>query len=170
MKCELCQTNEAEVAIQRAADGQVREMFVCAGCAQQAGGKPTNPLVELLFGSVFAAAESGDETAPCCSACGLSRVEFRKRSRLGCPLCYEHLAREIAPLLRDMHRGSQHVGKVPRRERLALRRAGLEERLKQAVAEQRFEDAAQLRDRIRELQVVGLAGDTAAEGETHAAR
>ena len=56
------------------------------------------------------------------------------------------------PLLKAMHRSEQHVGKVPESESTRFRASQelgrLEEELKKAVGEERFEDAAHVRDRI----------------------
>jgi len=150
MLCELCNQSPATVAIKQAADGEVRELFVCPACARKANGEePESMLVELLFGAAFAmGAEAAESRCPCC---GLTHKEFRKRSRLGCDACYAHFARELAPLLRDMHRGERHAGKVPGRVHQAAEGARLEAALQAAVAAQRFEEAAQLRDALRAL-------------------
>ena len=61
-------------------------------------------------------------------------------------------AEELPPLLKAMHRSEQHVGKVPEAEitrfRASQELVRLEEELRKAVAEERFEDAAQARDRL----------------------
>ncbi|MDD5707725.1 MAG: UvrB/UvrC motif-containing protein [Kiritimatiellae bacterium] len=160
MKCELCHQADAEVAIKQAADGQVRELFVCQACARQAHGQsPENLLVELLFGAAFNSG-AAEPTESRCPVCGFSRKEYRKRSRLGCAACYEHFARELAPVLRDMHRGSQHAGKVPHREHAAVETERIENDLRQAVETQRFEEAARLRDRLRALRAAAPAKET----------
>jgi protein arginine kinase activator len=155
MKCELCHTAEAEMAVRQAVDGEVRELFVCRDCSRKAGGeRAENVLMELLFGAAFAAVR-GEASESRCPSCGLTRGEYRRRSRLGCAGCYAHFARELAPVLRDMHKGTRHVGKVPRREHGAIERRRLEAALQAAVAAQRFEEAAALRDRLRTLRESG---------------
>lgn len=150
MKCEVCHAEDAALAIHRLEDGQSRELFVCAACARKSGVKPSNPLVELLFGAVFELRRDAS-AEPACPKCGLTRGDYKKRSRLGCPHCYEAFAREIGPVIRDMHRGADHVGKVPGRERRATERNRLELALQAAVQAQQFEAAATLRDQIRDL-------------------
>ncbi len=160
MLCELCNKAPATVAIKQVADGEVRELFVCDACARKANGEePENLLVELLFGAAFAVGAEVVESR--CPSCGLTHKEFRKLSRLGCASCYDHFARELAPLLRDMHRGEKHVGKVPGRQHQAMARARLEAALRAAVASQRFEEAARLRDELRALGAVPAAGEQA---------
>ena len=88
-----------------------------------------------------------------CPACGLKYGEFRSDGRLGCPHDYEVFRAGLAPLLKRIHRAGQHVGKSPRRDRQATQRhqelIGLRRQLREAVDEERYERAAQLRDLIR---------------------
>lgn len=150
MKCEICKQEGAEVAIKQSVDGVERELFVCSRCAQRTAGTLVSSLVEMLLGAaVDLELPSRDEAT--CPGCGLPRTEFRKRARVGCARCYETYARELAPMLRDMHAGDHHVGKLPARERLGRTCTELERALREAVKSQRYEDAALLRDRIRKL-------------------
>ncbi|MEI8243410.1 MAG: UvrB/UvrC motif-containing protein [bacterium] len=150
MKCELCKLKKAEGAIKQVVDGEERELFVCPSCAQRAAGTLVTSLVEMLLGAAIDL-QLPERDPLTCPGCGLSRPEFRKRARVGCARCYETFARELAPMLRDMHSGDHHVGKIPERERASRTRAELETALKSAVQAQRYEDAAILRDRIRNL-------------------
>jgi len=161
MKCELCKKQKAEVAIKQVVNGEERELFVCASCGQRAAGTLVTSLVEMLLGAAIDLQLPGRD-AMACPSCGLSRAEFRKRGRVGCAGCYETFARELAPMLRDMHSGDHHVGKVPAREHVMRTRAELETELRNAIQAQRYEDAAVLRDRIRNLQATArlpLPGD-----------
>ena len=161
MKCELCKKHKAEVAIKQAVDGEERELFVCPSCAQRAAGTLVTSLVEMLLGAAIDL-HLPERDPLVCPGCGLSRPEFRKRARVGCARCYETFARELAPMLRDMHSGDHHVGKMPARERVSRTRAELETALKTAIRAQRYEDAAVLRDRLHNLQATGtppLPGD-----------
>jgi protein arginine kinase activator len=98
---------------------------------------------------------------PTCPACGITRAEYRKASRLGCPACYEAFAKELETAIQELHRSLQHAGKVPERGKLARQLSQLQAELAAAVEGQRYEEAIALRDRIRRLG--GSA--PAAEGE-----
>jgi protein arginine kinase activator len=165
MKCELCKNKEAASAIKQVVDGEERELFVCPTCAQRAAGPLVTSLVEMLLGAAIDVQLPEFDTLVC-AGCGLPRSEFRKRGRVGCATCYETFAREVAPMLRDMHSGDHHVGKVPAREQLNRTRAELEATLKKAIRSQRYEDAAVLRDRLRQLEA-GTARTP--PGDKHAA-
>ncbi|NLF22198.1 MAG: hypothetical protein GX590_03470 [Lentisphaerae bacterium] len=170
MKCELCQNAESETAIKMTVDGESRDLFVCRNCASRqarADAAPAGVLVEILFRTAFppddGAAPAPPTASHACPSCGMTHREFRKRSWLGCAGCYDHFAQALAPLLRDMHRGARHVGKVPRRALAAARREQLETELSQAVAHQQYEQAARLRDAIARL-----VPDETSPGEPHA--
>ncbi len=91
-----------------------------------------------------------------CPACGCSKEKFEQTGRFGCPECYQAFGPFLAPILRKMHKGLQHVGKIPRRrltpdvieERIRL----LEDELARAVRIEDFENAARLRDRVSSLR------------------
>lgn len=155
MQCELCKAKPATVHFKQVCDGAVREMFICEACAAKKGFDAQAPmgLTDFLFG--FGSPPKVEKPAPvedkACSTCHMRRSDFRKTSRLGCPACYDTFADALAPILEDMHRGLVHVGKVPAGASLASRVAALRTELDRAVAAQSFEEAARLRDAIREL-------------------
>ncbi|MBC2603316.1 UvrB/UvrC motif-containing protein [Puniceicoccus vermicola] len=91
-----------------------------------------------------------------CPACGCSKEKFEETGRFGCPECYKAFGPFLSPVLRKMHKGLRHVGKIPRRR---LSPPVIEERvrlltldLEQAVKIENYEGAAELRDEIRSLQ------------------
>ena len=165
MKCEICKQHKAEVAIKQMVEEEERELFVCPSCAQRAAGTLVTSLVEMLLGAAIDL-QLPERDPLVCPGCGLPRPEFRKRARVGCDRCYETFARELAPMLRDMHSGDHHVGKVPARERISRTRVELEAALKDAIGAQRYEEAAVLRDRIRKLHATE---STPPPGDSHAA-
>ena len=48
-----------------------------------------------------------------CPRCGFTQADFKKAGRLGCPECYKTFAEPLEGLLKTMHKGTRHVGKVP---------------------------------------------------------
>ena len=93
-----------------------------------------------------------------CDGCGLGYREFRARGRLGCSRCYTVFAKPLEPLLEKIHGGTRHVGKAPdvagtggeveRRRGEERRLVKLRREMHKAVREERYEDAARLRDRL----------------------
>jgi protein arginine kinase activator len=168
MECQVCQQREATVHIKQVQDGNAREVHVCAECAAQHGLEGISPmdLTDFLFG---VGATRDDVHSPAddkrCPGCGFTGKEFKKTSRLGCMRCYETFAGDVQPILVSMHRGDQHVGKVPLCERKRYDMVRLEQEMAAAVQTQDFEAAARFRDRIRVLSdgklAVGDGGEEA---------
>jgi len=153
MKCEICKQNEATVHFKQVSNGAVREMYVCKDCAAENGFDVHSPmaLTDFLFGVGMSAHVEAEGDDKACPSCRLRRSEYRKSSRLGCELCYETFADELSPLVAAMHKGSRHVGKVPAAERVTAEIAALQQAMRRAVAAEDFEEAARLRDRVREF-------------------
>ena len=154
MKCQKC-TNAATLHITEViADNQFEELHLCEQCAQQylyepqpkTGGKGSS--AEQLDEGMFSQQE--------CPSCGMKFVDFRNTGRLGCPHDYQVFRDDLLPLLENIHGETRHVGKTPRRSP-QLREAETEliqlrNRLKLAVNKEDYEEAARIRDRIRQLE------------------
>ncbi len=159
MKCQICD-NPASVHLTDIINKKKREMHLCEECArvnhlipepQQELNVPA--LLKFLLGQAVGAIKTGNPS-PSCPQCGMKYAQFRSTGRLGCPGDYEAFHVELEPLLERVHRQTRHVGKIPARYRAQLRAAQvdeLERQLQLAVREERYEDAASLRDQIREL-------------------
>jgi protein arginine kinase activator len=154
MKCESCHKAEATVQVKQVADGMVKEVFLCAECAENSGLKSPSAVADFLFG--FSGSKSASEPVSDenkrCPSCSMSLSEFNKHSRPGCENCYETFAVELLPMIDDMHRAVKHIGKAPARESSGAEIEKLKAELIKAVQEQAFEDAAQFRDRIKALE------------------
>ncbi len=90
-----------------------------------------------------------------CPKCGFTQADFKKAGRLGCADCYATFAEGLEGLLKTMHKGTRHIGKVPQSLQqsrdLAERLKVLEKKLAKAVEEENFEQAALLRDEIKQM-------------------
>ncbi len=90
-----------------------------------------------------------------CPHCGFTQADFKKAGRLGCPECYKTFAEGLEGLLKTMHKGTRHVGKVPEALRqnrdLSDRLKTLQKKLDKAIEDENFEQAALLRDEIKQI-------------------
>lgn len=159
MLCECCQQHEATIHLTQMVNGQSRELHLCEDCAEESGMNVQSVLSipEVLFGlgGGESAAGSGEATGKTCPHCHLRGCDFKKTGRLGCSRCYETFDAELAPMLAAMHKGIRHVGKVPGdRERTrdkTAERDELKAKLTAAIRDEQYEEAARLRDRLREV-------------------
>lgn len=164
MKCDYCDT-KATVFLTQLADGQIKKVCLCDQCAKERGvTDPTGFSLADMFlgkfekattGTTYRGKERSVGGAKVCPECGFTIDDLRKVRRFGCGKCYTVFAEEVAPMLRGMHKGLSHIGKVPeglmeshtRHQRLEELRKNLE----QAIASESYEIAAGLRDEIRTL-------------------
>jgi protein arginine kinase activator len=154
MKCESCHKAEATVQVKQVADGMVKEVFLCAECAENSGLKSPAAMADFLFGmsSAMGGAKPAQDEKRRCPECDMSGSEFNKNNRLGCESCYETFAIELLPMIDEMHRAVKHIGKVPAQESFRAEIETLKADLIKAVKCQDFESAAVIRDRIKELE------------------
>lgn len=100
------------------------------------------------------------EPVPACPECGITLSEFRAKGRFGCPRDYEVFAEHLDPLLERIHdtQPAKHTGRLPEsggREEVVEKRltlADLRKQLDAAVAEENYEQAAKLRDQIKDME------------------
>jgi protein arginine kinase activator len=98
-----------------------------------------------------------------CIQCGFTHAEFLARGLLGCPECYTHFGEalfddllHVHPALHRRPPAPKEVGPVPEDSGV------LREKLSNALRYERYEEAAELRRRLRELSdLAAAAGDAA---------
>ena len=174
MQCDVCKAKEAEVFLTQIVEGKMQKVNLCKACSNDRGvDDPTGfALTELLAGLGTStetekpapiggshlhggASGSGESTAAKCPVCGFTQTDFKKTGRLGCSECYKTFADHLGNLLKAMHKGTRHTGKLPvriaRQHELTERMKGLQDDLQKAVREENYESAASLRDQIRKL-------------------
>ena len=159
--CQPDCENEATVHLTEIVDGQMKKIDLCEECAKEQG--VTDPkgfaLADLLLGLGAASEmESGSGELEC-PACGFAQADFKKSGRLGCSDCYATFAEPLEGMLKQMHKGTQHVGKVPKALRAQLvfsrKHESLATQLQQAIETENYEEAARLRDEMKELKQEG---------------
>jgi protein arginine kinase activator len=160
MICEVCQTENATVHLTQIISGKMQKIDLCEKCAKEKGvADPAGfSLADMLLG-LGAADEmksAGNEELVC-PQCGFTQPDFKKTGRLGCPQCYVTFSEGLGVILKDMHKGIHHKGKIPSR---ALRAQEYQSRLKSlhaslqsAVQAENYEQAASLRDQITHLEM-----------------
>jgi protein arginine kinase activator len=156
----FCKQNPAKVHLTQIVGDKMQKVDLCEECAKEKGinDSPGFSLADLLLGlgasQEIAQAGGGEDIK--CPNCGFTQADFKKAGRLGCSQCYTTFAEGLESLLKSMHKGTRHVGKVPmvlRQSRdLTERLKLLQKRLDKAVITEDFEQAASLRDEIKETK------------------
>ncbi len=157
-KCDKCD-KPATVFLTEIIDGNKIEKHLCEDCAAAEGItiKASIPISQLLEDFILQSSDGEQMGQLRCDVCGLTLSEFRNQGVLGCPNDYEAFKVALEPLLERAHEGAtHHIGKVPHRadslqkKNTAILR--LRAQLKQAVTAEHYEQAARLRDQIKELE------------------
>src|SRR5437763_9498225 len=161
MMCSICKEKKASVHLTQIAGDKMQKVDLCEECAKTKGvNDPTGfSLADLLLGlgasQEIEQAAGGTELK--CPRCGFTQADFKKAGRLGCPECYQTFSEALDGLLKTMHKGTRHVGKVPESLRqardLSDRLKVLQKKLSKAIEEEDFEEAAILRDEIKQTSV-----------------
>jgi protein arginine kinase activator len=159
MICESCKEREATVHLTQVVDGAIKKLHLCEECAAKSGFDVHGPIsiTDILLG-MGGAKETAPETPErTCPRCHMRRTDFKKSGRFGCAMCYEAFAEDLPSLLRAMHRSGQHVGKIPASRSAGIQMeaelATLQQALERAIAEERFEEAARIRDEIQKGRI-----------------
>lgn len=176
MKCDVCD-KEASVFLTQIINGQMTTVNLCEDCSKAKGVTEETGfgLAEAFLSPSHRAEESMEAV---CDACGFTASQLKKIGRMGCPECYGAFREGLDGLLRNMHKGTRHVGKrpggggSPAPQLLPRQRAivpppeapasppppppvdvtKLRADLDLAVKEERYEDAARLKAEIERLQ------------------
>jgi len=161
MICDICAKNEATVHLTEIIDEQMNELHLCEECARQKSTEMDQQfgLSDLLAGMAEfekPTKEAENAVVTKCPNCGLTYTEFKKIGRLGCGECYSAFRKYLIPLLKRIHGSTHHVGKTPLRIRRPPKKKDdmqeLRQRLQAAIENEAFEEAAGLRDQIKELE------------------
>lgn len=168
MLCEVCEQKQATIHFTKKVNDEKTEFHLCETCAREKGemipgasnGFSIHNLLSglLEFDPLFSqnSLNSTTREAIRCERCGLNYTQFRKIGRFGCSSCYENFGERLNPLLKRVHGNTVHVGKVPKRSGQIIQQkrelSSLKKELQQMIEQEEFEQAAQLRDQIRELE------------------
>ncbi len=160
MLCNICKQNEATVHLTQIVGDKMQKVDLCEACSKSKGvGDPTSfALADMLLGlgASKEMEEAGAGAELKCPNCGFTQADFKKAGRFGCSECYGTFANALEGLLKTMHKGVRHVGKVPHPHQksrdYANRLKTLQKQLDKAISEENFEEAATLRDQINEAK------------------
>lgn len=159
MLCQNCNKKQANTHIKKIVNGKLEEIFLCSECAENMGYKNFLSGISGDFNSFFNSL--GDmkilstETVRC-DCCGASYDEIAKTGKVGCANCYTIFKNKIIPSIIRIHGNTTHTGKVTSSVSPAIKMKNtinqLKEELNKAVELQEFEKAANLRDRIKDME------------------
>lgn len=170
MICQNCGKNEANTHIKRIINGETTELHLCQKCAKHLG-------YGNFFSSFFSSFLSElppmlvQDNEERCPGCNSSFEEIASSGMLGCEECYYTFSEQLTPSISRIHGKNKHIGKKgffkrnrkdadmknndSVKEEKADVIAKYKKELEEAVSKQEFEQAAVLRDKIKEIENKG---------------
>lgn len=162
MMCEKCGKNNATTHIRTVVNGVIHEKNLCSHCAAAEGytvqaQTSLAGMLASMFGEVM---EPRSVDYKKCPVCGATFADIAESGKAGCADCYETFGAELLPYLKRVHGSTKHVGKIPNSAPLAVRPKAdtvesLRMELNRLVAEEKYEQAAVIRDKIKEMEEKG---------------
>ena len=169
MLCDVCKKKQAKIYYTEIINGKKTEQHMCEECAaKQSTFQALNSIAQdrlnlpgMILGIIDnQKKEEADATLLTCKRCGLTYEEFTKEGHFGCEECYKSFGKVLNKNLRSIHGADHHTGKIPKgyvseAQRLLNELPESEKlsiQLQQAIEQEEYEEAARLRDRIKELK------------------
>lgn len=168
MVCQECGKRPAALHFTKIVNGEKTEFHFCETCAREKGelipGASNGFSIHSLLSGLLDLDPAGKgqlsgskpPEALRCEECGMTYSQFSKLGRFGCSSCYKYFSDRLDPLFKRVHGNTAHVGKIPRRSggRIQMKRQidELKKELQYRIVQEEFEAAAEIRDRIRELE------------------
>ena len=176
MLCQNCEKNEANIRYTQIINGVKKEIALCSDCARKLGiddlrmpinfnsflGDFFNDYAETEFLPMLQTTELK------CKTCGMTYNDFINTGVFGCSNCYDVFSNPIDSLLKNLHGTSKHIGRGPKgkaeklnvenvdnkkeEKKTESKKEMLERELEKAIKEERYEDAAKIRDELKEMK------------------
>ena len=163
MLCSNCNQREATFHYKKISGGKMSQLHLCTECATAlgylGGVEPSLGLEDMLsdFFNVLKPYSAPVESV--CRTCGTTHEQFKKSGFVGCSDCYEVFADDVEKILSRIQPATTHRGKIAGEKGEMISKSNkikeLKQQLNKAVTEERYEDAAKLRDQIKNMETDG---------------
>ena len=155
MLCEKCGKNHANTYYKTTVNGKTKEMYLCSECAAKLNGQSFDDIWNLgglFFDDSFfgkALGLSSPKTVKHCPSCGVTVQYIADTGKVGCADCYTTFDKELEAAIKRAHGASEHKNETqPKADPIAEKKA----LLRQAIENEEYEKAAEIRDEIRKLE------------------
>ncbi len=155
MLCSNCKKENAVFFLKQNINGKETSVALCKSCSKSMVTQGGNFSFFEPFFKSDASSLSAD-SAKVCNLCGLSFNDIKKLGKVGCPECYNTFKDELSGIIRQIHGNARHCGSTPVNavdySKPISKENTLKAQLELAISEERYEDAARLRDEIKSMK------------------
>jgi protein arginine kinase activator len=157
MKCQSCGKKEATIKYYENINGIKKELHFCHECASKLGFTHFQDIFSPMFVPIL---DYIDENEIRCEKCGYTLDDYTKTGFFGCPECYNTFNDTLDELFLKIHGKNRHVKlredklkqNVTNKNEKINRIDFLKEKLRKLVEEEKYEDAALIRDEIKKIE------------------
>ena len=154
MLCQNCGKREATTHYHSLINGVVKDKYLCSECAvtEKETSIKENDIYKMLTSFFNDGAVPNLKTVKC-EFCGTSFSDIRRTGKVGCGNCYSVFKEQLTPTLQRIHGRTTHIGKHPcnNNEKQDIL-DDLKQQLKTAIEKENYEEAAKIRDLIRQKE------------------
>ena len=161
--CQHCGENPANLWVTKIMDDHVSKHHLCDECFRKLSGYAMPFTVALPVNMINPLLSLTESIRPAktakfqvCNNCSTSWSDFLQTGFLGCPVCYESFAKQLKPIIEDIHSSTEYRGKVPGRLpdniRIQASLIKLKQKLFKSIDKENYEQAAKIRDEMENLK------------------
>ncbi|MDD2376625.1 MAG: UvrB/UvrC motif-containing protein [Clostridia bacterium] len=172
MKCQSCKKEEAIIKYYENSNDEKREIMLCSNCAKKLNLIDFPNMLSYFFSSYSKELIENKYTKKVCDKCSYTFENYLKTGLFGCPECYSAFNDRIDTLLSRIHGKNRHVNtecnsqkKITKKTYMNIKDKNqninissiidmnkLKKLLDLSIKEEKYEDAAKIRDRIKDLE------------------
>ena len=151
MKCQSCGKKQATVKYYENINGIKKEFHLCTDCGNKIGFTHFSENFSPMFVSI---PDFLDNEILKCENCGYTLDDYTKTGLFGCAECYNTFNDSLDELFLKIHGKNRHVklNNVNKKINKNNEIEELKKQLQKSIKEERYEDAALIRDKIKELE------------------
>ncbi len=181
MLCDNCGKREANVRYSENINGRKKELHLCEECSKKLGIENMDFNMPIDFSSFFGGLLEDfgtNDFMPLfnevkqlkCDNCGYTFEDIVNTGKLGCENCYSVFEDRLDPIIKKIQGSNKHVGRTGKiidskisekinnkdskteNNKDVSKVEKLQNDLKKAIKEEKYEEAAKIRDEIKKLE------------------
>lgn len=137
-------------------DGEVENLNICQLCMIH----KDHPLMPTKLTKLMDMIENVyEKKRNICSCCGMRFEDIIRAKRYGCDNCYKTFREQSISIFKKCQFENKHIGKVPSawekeflKHNASIQIALLKEEMQIAVSHEKYEEAAAIQDKIKEIE------------------
>ncbi len=181
MLCDNCGKREANVRYSENINGRKKELHLCEECSKKLGIENMDFNMPIDFSSFFGGLLEDfgtNDFMPLfnevkqlkCDNCGYTFEDIVNTGKLGCENCYSVFENRLDPIIKKIQGSNKHVGRTGKiidskisekinnkdskteNNKDVSKVEKLQNDLKKAIKEEKYEEAAKIRDEIKKIE------------------